>query len=476
MDKKYKILIPLMIAGAMNTVDTSAMNVTMPTFAEYFNLPLQTVSWISSTYLLVLAGLLLTSGRIGDIYGFVKPFKAGVFITTLGTSLCSLAPSFAFLLVARVIQASGVSLLMSTIPALITTSFPPEERGKAMGFYIISVSIGLLTGPSLGGLILSKFSWRFIFLVNVPLGITAFITSNWLTSKQKEKTSNSFDYAGTFLTLTFLISLLYYLNQGSNIGWLSKTGLALIITSIVSLVTFIYVEKRNSEPMLDLRLFSNKIFVSGLLSTFLYFASQMVMVFLAPVLLNAANYSSKVTGFTVIAFPVSMLIFASVGGHLSDRINPDIVSTIGAAIAGLSIFLIGTLPPLSFSNVDLIWRMFIFGIGGGLFETSVSVTLLSSAPEHMRGIASGIWAMVKNMGMVFGVTISSTLSSLRSEYHRQSLISAVNELIDIATIQGVKDVHMLAFVLIALCALLSLLRIKASSEKKTFSIEKSGTR
>jgi len=463
-----------MIAGAMNTVDTSVMNVAMPTFAKSFNLPLQTVSWISSIYLLVLASLLLTSGRIGDILGYDKPFKAGIFIFTVGTVLCSFAPNFAFLLAARAIEASGTSLLLAAIPALITTSFPPEERGKAMGFYVISVSLGLITGPSLGGIILSKFSWRCIFLINVPLGIIALITSSLTIPRQAKKELKRFDYGGTVLTLIFLSSLLYYLNRGSYTGWLSPKGFALVLTSLASLAALIFVEDKNPEPMLDLKLFSNKLFVGALVSNFLYFVAQMVMVFLAPVLLNAAKFPSDIVGFTVIAFPAAMLFFAPVGGQLSDRANPNIISALGAAIAGLSVLLIGTMSPFPFSNLNLLWRMIIFGVGGGLFETSNSVTILSSAPEHMRGVASGILAMVRNTGMVFGVAISSTLSSLRSEYYRQSTASGANQIVDIAIIRGAKDVHLIAFALAIISALIALIgAMHAKQQKKALSIEKS---
>jgi len=462
---KVKLLIPLMIAGAMNTVDTSSTNVAMTSFAEYFELPLQTVSWISSTYLLVLASLLLTSGRFGDIFGYDKPFKAGLFIFTMGTALCSIAPNFAFLLAARAVEAVGASLILAAIPALITATFPPEERGKAMSFYVISVSIGLITGPSIGGLILSRFSWRYIYLINVPLGIIGVLTSIWAIPKDAKKGGKGFDCAGTLLTLIFLGSLLYYLNRGSYIGWFSQQGIALVVMSLISFAAFIYVEKKIPEPMLDLKLFTNKVFVGGLVSNFLYFVAQFIMVFLAPILLTAAKYPSQVVGFTVIAFPAAMLFFAPVGGQLSDRANPNVVSAIGAAIAGLSVLLIGTMSPTSFSNLELLWRMIVFGIGGGLFETSNSVVVLSNAPDRMRGVASGTLAMVRNTGMVFGTAIGSTLSSLRSEYYSQAIVTPIDA-VDVATIKGIQDVHMLAFILAMVAALVAFMGSKACKSKE----------
>lgn len=476
MKNKYKFLIPLMIAGSMTTVDSSVMNVAMPTFAEFFNAPLQTVSWISSAYLLVLASLLLTSGRIGDIYGYKKPFEAGLFIFTLGTTLCAFMPNLFLLIAARVFQAIGASLLLASIPALITSYFPPQERGRAMSFYIISVSLGLSIGPSLGGLILSKFPCKYIFFINIPLGIIALITSRLVIPEQTVKRGKGFDYCGTILALVFLMSLLFFINRGPYICWLSNTSLVLITTAIISFIAFIIVEKKTPEPMLDLNLFSNKIFVCGLICSFLYFAAQLVMTFLAPILLTAASYPSETIGFTVIAFPVAMMFFAPLGGNLSDRLNPNLMSVIGSALAGLSVLLLGTLPAQFFSHVDVIWRMFIFGVGGGFFETSNNVIILGSAPEHRRGIASGISAMVRNTGMVFGVTLSSTLSSLRSEYHRKAMFSAVNEVRDMAVIMGVKDVFILAFIFIIICVSVALLGTLYTNQKKPLSIEKTSMR
>ena len=177
MDNKYKILIPLVIAGAMGTVDSSVVNVAMPTLAKVFEVEMQTISWVSTSYLLVLTGLLLTSGRLGDIYGYKKPFECGLLIFTVGTILCCLAPNLSFLICARVFQAVGTSLIMAAIPAMIVSYFPPEEREKAMSLNVVAVSIGLTLGPSLGGFILSKFIWRYIFIINIPLGVLAFLSS-----------------------------------------------------------------------------------------------------------------------------------------------------------------------------------------------------------------------------------------------------------------------------------------------------------
>ena len=253
-------------------------------------------------------------------------------------------------------------------------------------------------------------------------------------------------------------------------GWMSKTSLILILTSIISFSAFIFQEK-SLEPMLDLSLFSSKALVTGLISNFMYFLAQIMLVFLAPFLLSAAQYSPGIIGLSVTAFPLAMMIFAPVGGYLSDKMNPNYISAIGGIIAGFSVFLIGTLP-LSFSFIDVVWRMIIFGIGGGLFETSNSVIVLSNAPEHRRGIASGVLAMVRNTGMVFGVTISSTISSLRRTYHSETLLSMTNDVRDIAAIRAIKDVFIIAFICAMACALIACIGASYTKEKEVCELKK----
>jgi EmrB/QacA subfamily drug resistance transporter len=475
MKNRYKILIPIMLAGIMATADSGVLNVAMPTFAEVFKVKMETVSWISSAYLLVVACFLLTAGRLGDIHGYKKPFEWGVLIFTVGTALCGFAPSLVLLIAARAFQGVGTSLFMAAIPAMVISYFPPKERGKAMGLYVVSVSIGLALGPSLGGLLLSRFIWRCIFFINIPLGIAALLTSKIFIPEKLHKREGGFDYKGTILAFIFLASLLFYINRGSSIGWMSKTSLILILTSIVSFTMFIYQEGKAREPMLDMSLFSSKAFVAGLVSNFMYFFAQFVMVFLTPFLLTAANYSPGIIGLTVTAFPLTMMVFAPLGGYLSDKVNPNHISAIGGLIAGVSVLLIGMLP-LSFSIIDVVWRMVIFGIGGGLFETSNSIVVLSNAPEHRRGIASGVLAMVRNMGMVFGVAISSTLSSLRSGYHLETLLSFANDGRDIAAIKGIKDVFIIAFACTLACAIAAFIGSVKYRGEERLSIEKRSIR
>ena len=202
----------------------------------------------------------------------------------------------------------------------------------------------------------------------------------------------------------------------------------------------------------------------SLICNFTYFLSQVVMVFLTPFLLTAAKYPTEVIGLVVTAFPLAMMFSAPISGFLSDWGNPNFISALGGMLAGLSMLLMGTLPH-SFSYKDVALRMIIFGIGGGLFETSNAVIILSNAPEHRRGIASGVLAMVRNAGMVFGIAISSALASLRIEYHSKTMLPLENHTRNLEAIKGIKDVFILGAVSAVVCTIIALWAFYAGKKK-----------
>jgi EmrB/QacA subfamily drug resistance transporter len=454
MNNKHKILLPIMVASAMNTIDISIINMATPTFVKVFREELSIVSRISSFYYLVLISFLLVAGRIGDTYGYKKPFEWGLFIYTVGNILCSLAPTLALLIAARAFQAVGTSLITATAPAMITFYFPLQERGKAMGLNAVAVSAGLISGPLLGGLILSKFSWRHIYFINIPLGLIALIASKIFIPVETVNKRRTFDYLRTILILVFFNSILFYVNIGSSIGWFSIVGLGLIITSILSLATLVFWQGKAPDSMLDLSIFSNKAFTAGLASSFMYYISQLIMELLVPFLLTLAQYPSEIIGLAVAAYPAIMLMFAPIGGYLSDRINPNYICALGGMLVALSMFLLATLR-LSFTLKDVIFSMLIYGIGAGLFDPSNAVVVLNNVSEHRRGVASGILAMIRNGGMFCGVAIGGLITSLRQEYYIKNSLFPTNQAKDVAAIRGMKDALLLALVFAMVCTITS---------------------
>lgn len=465
MDRKYLILTAVLMGTVMGPLDTSVVNVAMPTLSEVFRAGMTTVSWVSMSYLLVLSSLLLTYGRLGDMLGYRKLFLWGMIIFTAASVLCGLSPTIAVLIAARAFQAAGAGLMMAVAPAIITKTFPPAERGKALGYNAMAVAVGLSVGPSFGGFLLKSFGWRSIFFINLPIGIAGYFWARSVIPPENELKKESFDPPGALLGFVFLASLLLYISKGQEIGWTSGLGFFLLIVSALSFTSFIIQEKRAREPMLDLSLFSNRMFSAGNLSCLLNFIAQYMMVFLTPFFLNRAGYSTNQIGLLMTAFPITMLLVAPISGTLSDKIGPLFLSTGGALISSAALYLMSTLD-LSSSGFEVVWRLVLFGLGNGLFQTPNNSSVMGSAPRDRQGIASGVLATMRNVGMVLGIALGSGLFSFRYSYYLGILPQSGKTLQDAAYMSGLRDVFLMTAIIDMLCMMTSLVRGKQETGRE----------
>ncbi|MDI3508691.1 MAG: hypothetical protein PWP55_883 [Clostridiales bacterium] len=281
-ERRWSILIAVMLGSIMAPIDGSIMNIAMPTLREVFHAPLETVSWVSMAYLLVVSSTLLAFGRLGDIMGYRRIYQTGLFIFTASSAICGFAPNISALIAGRVAQAIGGGMLLSMAPAILTAVFPPSDRGKALGMNAMSVAVGLAIGPSLGGFIVSALGWEYIFFINVPIGIAAFIWAQLVLPRNSVRRDEHFDAIGAVLAFSLLFPLLLYINRGIQWGWTSLTGIMTLSIAVISFIAFILLENRQSEPMLDLSLFKIRLFTAGTISTLLNFSAQYIMTFLTP--------------------------------------------------------------------------------------------------------------------------------------------------------------------------------------------------
>ncbi|MDI3480670.1 MAG: hypothetical protein PWQ97_325 [Tepidanaerobacteraceae bacterium] len=465
MDRKYWILSAVLMGTVMGPLDTSVVNVAMPTLSEVFKSGMTTVSWVSMSYLLVLSSLLLTYGRLGDMLGYRRLFLLGMIVFTAASVLCGLSPTIGILIMARALQAAGAGLMMAVAPAIITRTFPPAERGKALGYNAMAVAVGLSVGPSFGGFLLKSFGWRSIFFINVPIGVAGYIWAKSIIPVENEFHKERFDPPGALLGFVFLASILLYISKGQEIGWTSGVGFLLLMISIVSFISFIIWEKRAVEPMLDLSLFSNRMFSAGNLSCLLNFIAQYMMVFLTPFFLDRAGYSTNQIGLIMTAFPITMLMVAPISGTLSDKIGPLFLSTGGALICSVALYLMSTLN-LSSSRSEVVWRLVLFGLGNGLFQTPNNSSVMGSAPRERQGIASGVLATMRNVGMVLGIALGSGLFSMRNAYYLDILPQSGKALQDAAYMNGLRDMFVLTAMIDLLCMITSMVRGKQETGRE----------
>jgi MFS family permease len=291
---------------------------------------------------------------------------------------------------------------MAAVPyALITGSFPPEERGKALGINAISISAGLAIGPSLGGLVTSLSSWRFVFLINIPIGIAGLLLAHHIIPELKGQ-HGKIDIWGALAAFVSLFSFLFFINGLQSFGFNYAIGIILSLAMIAGFI-FLWVERRTAQPMVNLNLFGNMTFSFGNISALLNFMSQYVMVFLTPFYLQRVlHYTPKNIGLIMTSFPLAVMAVAPFSGSLSDRIGTRALACFGAAICALSLFLMSQLPA-SASPLVVVWRLVLFGLGTGIFQSPNNSAVMGSAPRPHLGIASGILATVRSLGMVFGI-------------------------------------------------------------------------
>ncbi|MDF2633841.1 MAG: drug resistance transporter, EmrB/QacA subfamily [Pelosinus sp.] len=399
----------------MAVLDSSIVNVALPLIAGSFGVELTVVQWVVTAYLLTISSLLPLFGKIGDMYGRRKIYLSGFAIFTVGSLLCSVSSSIWFLVVSRVLQAIGASMLMSNSPAIISITFPGKERGRVLGMNGTVVALAAMAGPSLGGILVGVFNWQWIFYINLPIGVIACLLGYYILPVEKKCASGTFDFKGAVLFALGMTGLLVVLSEGHEWGWGSFITSIIAISSIGLLSVFVWHEGRVKQPMIDLSLFRRWPFlagnVSGLLSFMAMFSNNMLMPFyLHSVLLLTPTE----IGLAITPFPLLMAVAAPLSGYLSERISPVILTTSGLGILMLGLLYLSTLDAQS-----IIWQVAIgqgiMGIGNGMFQSPNNNSVLSAVPASKVGLASGISALMRNVGMVSGTAVAVSVFESRRQ-------------------------------------------------------------
>jgi EmrB/QacA subfamily drug resistance transporter len=394
----------------MSALDGSVVNTTLPVIKDYFRTDVATIQWVVTTYLLVVSGLLLSVGRLGDLRGNKSTYVSGFAIFVIGSALCGLAPSPLFLIAARALQAIGASMLFANSPAILTKNFPASQRGQALGLQGAMTYLGLTTGPFLGGWLADTFGWHSIFYINVPIGLLAiWLSLTVIPNDRPSVQSERFDLAGAITFMLGLVALLYALNQGHALGWTSPLILGLFSASILTLALFLWIERRTPAPMLDLTLFQRRVFTLATISPILNYICVYSVLFLTPFyLLQGRGLSASQTGLIMTAQPIMMALTAPVSGRLSDRVGSRLPTTLGMLIMAVGLFLLSQLT-LDAPLWMVVLGLAIGGFGTGLFVAPNNSALMGAAPRNRQGIAAGVLALARNVGMVLGIGLTGAI-------------------------------------------------------------------
>lgn len=406
---RWRVLPPLALGTLMATVDISAVNIALPTLSRSFAVPLTTAQWVVLAYVLTITGSLLAFGRLADGIGRRRVYGIGLVVFLAASALCAASPSATFLFVARAVQGLGAAMMTANGSALLVSSFPLSERGRALGAFGAVVGVGLALGPPVGGLLVGYLSWRWIFLVNLPLGILALALLRARVPADVRPTERTpIDVAGALTWSAALVLLMLGLSIGPDRAWSPRVVGPPLVLALALLVLFVRIERRSAAPLLPMRLLLGPVGHIGTLTFIGQALSIGVGIHLPLYLEEMWGFDAARTGRWLAVLPLVGLSMAPVSGRWADRFGPRSVSMLGMVVAAIALVVFSRLavePRLPL----LLAGMVLFGIGLGLFTVPNASALLSSAPPGMLGLASGLQATMRNLGIAGGTAAMTAM-------------------------------------------------------------------
>ena len=404
------ILVNVCVGQFIVGLDQRALLVALPTLTKSFHTNLTTIQWTLLIYDLTLVGLLITLGRLGDLFGRRRIYISGFLLFLLGSALCGLSQSPAQLILFRALQAIGGSMIVANGRAIVSVSLPSEERGKALGFASMAFHIGFLTGPTLGGFLIDTIGWRWIFYINLPIGIWgAYLAWRVMEETRGDQKELAIDFPGALLLLLTNSLLIYAMNQIPHLGWSHRIVLTTISLSGVALVLLVITELRTKTPILSFSLFRSRLFSAAMVSLFFITSSQSAIGFLMPFYLqNIVGFSPSQMGWIIIAGSVVIVMVAPIAGGLSDRLGSRLLCTFGSALIVVGQFFIASLNVGS-SIPRIIFPLALSGLGWAIFNSPNQSAILGSVPMDKAGTASGMTATTARTGGAMGIALSTTL-------------------------------------------------------------------
>ncbi|MFC2018964.1 MFS transporter [Chloroflexota bacterium] len=402
----------LLIASASSFITpfmSSSINIALPTIGREFHMDAVQQTWVASAYLLATAAFLIPVGRLGDIYGRKRVFTAGISIFVITSALMLFAPSPIFLIALRFLQGMGAAMIFGISMAILTSVFPPNERGKALGINVTSVYAGLAMGPFLGGILTQNFGWRSIFMIPIVLGVIVLGSIPWkLKGEWAEARGEKVDFAGSIVYMLSLIAIMYGVSQLPG-----TSGIWSIAIGVLGMVAFVMWELKASSPVLNVRLFKhNRLFVISNLTALINYSATFSVAFLMSYYLqHIKGLSPQSAGLVMLTMPVIQALFSWLAGHLSDRIEPRIISSAGLGLAMTGLTILSFLSP----NTPY-WLIFvslgILGLGFALFSSPNANAIMSSVERKSYGVASAMVSTMRSVGMTFSMSITMLLFAL----------------------------------------------------------------
>lgn len=415
--RQIGIILSGSLAGFMVLLDGNIVNIALPAIGRYFDIGTTQVVKITVVYLLVLAGVMISVGKLAGKMGIKRTFMLGFSIFTLSSLACGLSGSFQMLVLARAVQALGGAMLIVTALTLVTTFIPAEKRGWAFGILTPVNSLGVIVGAPLGGLITGYLNWHWIFLVNVPIGIVALFVANKVipgdtSGKGKPSVFRGFDYAGAILSFAGLAVLVFILDQGRKFGWTSPVVLIGLTLVVIFLSLFLFAEKKHPDPLLELGMFRDRNFSLGIVASIMGYGlmagNGVLMPFYVEYILHIPVQTA---GFILMIFALVFSMLSPFAGRKSDRMSKTRLTSTGMFLATLtSLFFVVFLSRTNL--VFVIVYLAMMGISYSMFITPNNNLIMSLAKGERQSVTSSVFRLSTNLGQLIGVLVMESMFTL----------------------------------------------------------------
>jgi EmrB/QacA subfamily drug resistance transporter len=408
--RKWWTLVAVAFGLFMIMLDNTVVNVALPSIQRDLKVSVSSLEWVVNGYFLTFAVLMLTGGKLADMLGRRRIFIVGLVIFTASSLACGLATNGEMLIAARAVQGVGAALMNPATLSIITATFPPRQRGLAMGIWVGVSAVALAVGPITGGLLSEHADWSWIFFINVPIGVFAIFAARIVIQETRDTSENQrLDLPGLATSGSGLFALTYALIEANTKGWTSAEILSLFSVSVVAFAAFVLLEQRQSTPMLDLSLFRDRTFTGANLTMLLVALSMFgVFFFVSLFVQGILGYSPVQAGASFLPMTLCIIFFAPVAGKLSDRVGSRWLMSGGMVLVSVSLLLFSLLDENS-SFWNLFPALLVGGAGIAMAMTPTTSAAMGSVPVNKAGVGSAVLNSMRQVGGLLGVAIMGAI-------------------------------------------------------------------
>jgi EmrB/QacA subfamily drug resistance transporter len=408
------VILATVLGSGMASIDATVVGIALPSIGRQFHASVGTLEWVVTGYTLTLGALLLFGGSLGDRYGRRLVFTVGVVWFSLASAVCAVAPDTTVLILTRALQGVGAALLTPGSLAIIEASFDPADRGQAIGAWSGLGGIATAAGPLIGGYLIVAASWRWIFLINIPVGaVVLAATVRHVPESRDPDVPRRVDAAGAICTTVALAGIAYGLIEGPSIGWSSPSVVVMLAAGVAAITAFVVVERSTPAPMLPLSMFRARRFTATNAVTFVVYAALGGALFLVPVELQIVDrYSPLESGVALLPLTGVMLLLSARSGRLASRIGPRLQMTVGPILVGVGLALLTRATSDATYASGVLPAVVVFGLGLAVTVAPLTSTAMSALPDEQAGVASAVNNDVARVGSLIAVAVLPALAGI----------------------------------------------------------------